>query len=380
MKEVFIISENEEIFLMISNSLSYLPVHFSWVGDMDKAETQFRSEKPDLVFFAVKKLTLLHNWIARFKSFKLKIPFVCFVSKINWEKRELIWMAGASQVLVLPKLKKEFGQIMESILLDQDTNKTDDDLNGHLSVFTILDLIQTFEDGKKNGIIEIKSKNKIGQLYFTRGVLVNASYEKNEPLQSLLVMSTWRDGGFRAKLDKVPHKDKIKLGNKKAIEECQRYLLERDKLINSIPDKDTELYSAPLLDYEEMGYLERKHILFFKKGNTIHDFIYQEEEGTLKILKVIKKWLQNGWLVPKNIYKEQNNQLREQENTSGVMKVFNKIFTKQPQLITTKIKQTSDVDSILEIDDLESTQKRKYLFTDKEYLKEFIVVLENSLK
>ena len=53
MKEVFIISENEEIFLMISNSLSYLPVHFSWVGNMDNAENQFRSEKPDLVFFAV---------------------------------------------------------------------------------------------------------------------------------------------------------------------------------------------------------------------------------------------------------------------------------------------------------------------------------------
>jgi len=60
MKEVFIISENEEIFLMISNSLSYLPVHFSWVGNMDNAENQFISEKPDLVFFLRLKNSLYY--------------------------------------------------------------------------------------------------------------------------------------------------------------------------------------------------------------------------------------------------------------------------------------------------------------------------------
>lgn len=379
MKEVFIISENEEIFLMIANSLSYLPVHFSWVGDMENAENQFKSEKPDLVFFAVKKITLLHNWIARFKSFKLRIPFTCFVSKISWDKRELLWMSGASQVIVLPKLKKEFGQIMESILLDQETNKSDDDLNGHLSVFSILDLIQTFEDGKKNGILEIKSKNKVGQIYFTRGELVNASYGQNDPLQSVLIMSTWRDGVFRAKLDKVPHKDKLKIGNGQIVQECQKYLIERDKLIQALPNRDTELYSAPLLDYEDMGFLERKYILFFKKGNTIHEFINQEEEGTLKILKEVKKWLKNNWLVPKNIYKEQNNQLREQENASGVMKVFNKMFSKQPKLIKTNISATDDIDSLLDGNELVSGEKRKYLFTDMAYLKEFIGVLEKNI-
>ncbi len=378
MKEVFIISENEEIFLMISNSLSYLPVHFSWVGNMDTAENQFRSEKPDLVFFAVKKLTLLHNWIARFKSYKLKIPFLCFVSKVSWDKREALWMAGASQVIVLPKLKKEFSQIMESILVGQDFSNLDDDLNGHLGVFSVLDLIKTFEDGKKNGIIEIKSKNKLGSLYFTRGLLVNASYGKNEPLQSVLIMSTWRDGVFRAKLDKVPHKDKIKIGNQAVIEDCKKYLEEREKLISTIPDKESELYSAPLLDYEDLGYKEREHILFFKKGNTIYDFINQDEEGTLTIIKEAKKWVKNNWLVPKNVYKEQNAKLKEQEEASGVKKVFNKIFAKEPQLIKTNIKDTDDIDTLLN-DDLASALKRKYLFTDTAYLKEFVGALEKSL-
>ena len=154
MKEIFIVSENEDIFTMFSNALSYLPVHFSWVGDMDDAEKQFRSEKPDLVFFAVRKLTLLHNWIARYKSFKMKIPFICFISKIGWEKRELLWMAGAAEVIELPKIEKEFKQILESILLPKETTTSSDDLSGHLSVFNVMDLIHTFQDGKKNGTIE----------------------------------------------------------------------------------------------------------------------------------------------------------------------------------------------------------------------------------
>jgi hypothetical protein len=378
MKEVFIISENEEIYLMISNALSYLPVHFSWVGDMDKAENQFRSEKPDLVFFAVRKLTLLHNWIARFKSFKLKIPFICFVSKIGWDKRELLWMAGSAQVIELPKLKKEFGQIMESILVQQDHDKSVDQLTGHLSVFNVIDLIQTFEDGKKNGILEIKSKNKIGQLYFTRGELVNASYGKNDPLQSIKIMCSWRDGVFRAELDKVPHKKKINLNNQDVIRECQNHLLEREKIISAFAEKDTEYYSAPLLDYENLGFLERKNILFFKKGATISDFIDQEEEGSLRVLKEIKKWLKNGWLVKRDEYKEQTNKLREQEKASGVMKMINKMFSKGPELI----KSTSlsiDDDTFFDEDEHTKTEKKPYLFSDKDYLQNFLEILKKDL-
>ena len=38
----------------------------------------------------------------------MKIPFICFISKIGWEKRELLWMAGAAEVIELPKIEKEF--------------------------------------------------------------------------------------------------------------------------------------------------------------------------------------------------------------------------------------------------------------------------------
>ena len=107
MKEVFIISEKEEVFVLFSRALAHMPVHFSWVGNIDQAEKQFINEKPDFIFFAVRKLTLLNNWISRYKSFKLNIPFICFVSKVGWEKRELLWMAGAAQVIELPKLRKE---------------------------------------------------------------------------------------------------------------------------------------------------------------------------------------------------------------------------------------------------------------------------------
>jgi hypothetical protein len=379
MKEIFIVSENEDIFTMFSNALSYLPVHFSWVGDMDHAEKQFRSEKPDLVFFAVRKLTLLHNWIARYKSFKMKIPFICFISKIGWEKRELLWMAGAIEVIELPKLEKEFKQIMESVLLQKDSAAGEDDLNGHLSVFNVVDLINTFQDGKKNGTIELKSKNWVGQLQFNKGTLVNAIYSNQEPLDAVLVMSSWSDGIFRAKLDNMRHNHKIQINNQEIIKACQEYLAKRGKLLASLPETDKEFYAAPLLDYEELSPQLRQHLLAFKSGRTISEFIDKDSEGSLKLLEEIKSWVKNEWLIDKATYKEQQLIIKEREQESGVMKMISKIFSKEREINPVKsVKEDKEEFNTFE-DEMKSSQKKNHLFNDYEYLKQFSMILEENI-
>ncbi len=55
------------------------------------------------------------------------------------------------------------------------------------------------------------------------------------------------------------------------------------------------------------------------------------------------------------------------------------MFTKQPQLINTNVKDTDDLDTLVSGDDLDSGVRKKYLFSDKDYLKEFIGALEKSI-
>ena len=374
MKEVFIVSENEDIFLMFSKALSYMPVHFSWVGDMDKAEKQFRNEKPDFVFFAVRKLTLLHNWVARFKSFKLKIPFLCFISKIGWEKRELLWMAGAAEVIELPKLNKEFKQIIESILVSSADENKAAKLSGSLNLLNVINLMQTFEEGKKNGIIELISKNRVGQLQFYKGKLVNAIYNSMDPLDAVLAMSLWREGIYTVSLDKARHIHRIKLDNRQLIKECQNYILIYEKLLNSLPDREIVLYAAPSLDYEEVSAKARKNLLFFKFGKSINDFIENDSEGVLDFLKEIETWINKKALVEKEEHQKQLLYIKEHKNRSGVKKIIDKIFSKKE---SRDIQAVNNENIIRQAANGDSARK-PHLFDRYELLNEFVDILEQS--
>lgn len=374
MKEVFIVSENEDIFSMFSKALSYMPVHFSWVGDMDSAEKQFRNEKPDFVFFAVHKLTLIHNWVAHYKSFKLKIPFLCFTPKIGWEKRELLWMAGAAEVIELPKLNKEFKQIVESVLLPSGDDSEANKLSGRLSLLNVINLIRIFEEGKKNGIVELVSKNRSGQLQFYKGNLVNAVYNSMDPLSAVLTMSLWGDGVYTIFLDKVRHDHRIKLDNKQVIKECQDLILSREKLLSSLPDKEIVLYAAPLLDYEEVSAKVRKNLLFFKFGKSINDFIENDSEGTLDFLKEIDGCIHKKELIEKEEYQKQQIQIQEQKNKSSVKKIISKIFSKKTAIKNPTVKSEKTISKTFGVD----VGKKPHLFDRYVALKEFADILENE--
>ncbi len=374
MKEVFIVSENEDIYLMFSKTLSNMPVHFSWINDMDSSEKQFRNEKPDFVFFAVQKLTLLHNWIAYYKSFKLKIPYLCFISKVGWERRELLWMAGASDVVELPKLNKEFKQIIESVLLSSADDMKASKLSGSLSLLNLTNLIQSFNDGKKNGIIELIRKNRVGQLYFYKGNLVNAVYNSLDPLDAVLAMSLWRDGVYTISLDKTRHNHRIKLDNNQIIKECQDYIQEQEKLLGSLQDKELVLYASPLLDYENVNAKVRKNLLFFKFGKSINDFIENDSEGVLDFLKEIESLIDQQTLLEKRVYQKELLQIKEQKNKSGVQKIINKIFSKKEETDN----QVKSIERPIKKNVNEDSSKKPYLFNRYESLKEFSDILEQS--
>ncbi len=333
MREVFVICENRDVFSIFSDNLNHLPIHLSWAGDMDAAEGQLRTEKPDFVFFAVRRVTILHNWIARYKKFKLDIPFLCFTPRISWEKRELLWMAGAADIIQLPMIRNEFHKIIETLMVARTAGrKQESDLSGSLNVFNVIDLIQTFEDGRKNGSVELKHQEKRGEIQFNRGKVVNARLDNKDPLEAILAMATWMSGAFKVNLDNMRHNERILLDNQQVIKECQNHLQKREKLLQSLPDRNVVFYAAPLLDYEEIGPAARKNLLFFKEGKTLMSFIEQNADGSLRMLEDLETWIDKKWLVQRMDYKDQLALLKERENTSPIRKVVNKLFARSSEV------------------------------------------------
>lgn len=371
MKEVFVVGQNEEIFGMFAKSLAYLPVHFSWMGHMDTAEAKLKNEKPDFIFFAAHNVSIINNWIARYKSYRLNIPFICFIPKTLWEKRELLWMAGAAGVIELPKLNKEFKQILETVLIpqsDKDTRKKG--LSGNLNFFNITDLIKMCEEGKRNGAIELISRNRIANLQFNKGKLVNAAYRDFDPLDAVLHMSLWKEGSYSIHLDNVQHIQKIKLENSQIINECQNYIIEQDKAMAELPELDRVFYAAPLINYEEIAPDARKKLLFFKLGKSLEEFLDENDDLTPKQLYDVKIWVRQKGLIDKKEYNAQKKYIKDMESTSKVKILFNKVFAKnkaEKSFGDIVLENSKDINNY----NKGETKIQAYQFKDMAYLNQF---------
>lgn len=380
MTEVFIIGEKEDVFVLFSRALANVPVNLTWVGNIDVAEKQFVNEKPDFVFFVAKKLPLLHNWISRYKSFKLNIPFVCFIPKIGWEKRELIWMAKAAQVIELPKLNKEFVKIIESVILPKNVTQIDsNEMTGNLNVFDVIDLIINFEEGKKNGIVELKRQHKIGQLHFNKGKLVNAIYGNKDPQKALTILSTWKTGTFSVNHDNTHHSVQLKLDNKQAIEECQKYRQLQEELVYSLPDQSIVFTAAPWLNYEELQHETRLGLLFFKNGDTLANFFNEQDDVGIQLLENVHSWIKTKKLLQNKEYKYQLYLIKKRQGKSAVRKMLDKILAKEEQPEIWKMEEGDIKDTSLEKELVEASKKKAHKFTDYKYLQNFKEILEKSI-
>ena len=374
MREVFVISEEERIYRMFVVELSGLPVHLTWVGDMDMAQAAFEREKPDFIFFAVRNNNLLHNWLARFKRMQLKIPFICFLGHSNWEKRELLWMAGASEVIGLPILRKEFRIIIENLMKPAGRNeKINKDIEGDLTHYSLMDLIQSLEDGRQNGILHLYSGEHRGEIILDKGRIVNARYEKHEPVMAIRMMAQWSRGRFHFEHDKIHHKEEIKLDNQQILKECQRHHRLYEKAIEAIPDKDIVFYTSPLLDFEQVGPMARKYLLFFKHGLTPRDFMEQQGTGSLKIPENLLNWIQKKWLVKRSVYNQQVSQVEKQQSASGVKRILDRVLARRKnnyKIDYTLSSSAGKADSLEEL-----LNRRPYLFTQHQRLKALIDAL-----
>ena len=284
-------------------------------------------------------------------------------------------MAGAAEVIELPKLKKEFVQIVESVLVPKNSEVEPDFLSGNLNIFNIIDLIKTFEESDRNGVVELKSRNRVGQLQFNKGKLVHAIYDSRDPLEAVLSMSIWNEGIFSVKPDSVRHSQLIKLDNQQIIKECQDFIVEREKILSSLPDNDVVYYSAPMLNYEELGAQIRQNLLFFKNGRTLKDFLEQDEDGSVRMLRELKSWIDKNWLLNRPAFKEQQLLMKEKENSSAVKKMLSKVFSRKENENKNTVEPVAETPSV-ETELAKDSLKKKYLFSDYDYLMQFADALE----
>lgn len=377
MKDVFVVCPREEHFNIFYGNFRHLPIHFSWAHDLGTALKYLELEQPSFVFMVHEDFEILMEWIERYRNFDINIPFLCFTRQVMKKVSQDILKAGAMDILFLPMNIKELGYILNALVLSLEIQKSPDiDLvEGRLEDFNLIHLIQTFEDGKKSGVLVLEDGIKKGEIEFSNGSVINAQYSNREPLEAVTIMSAWQKGLFRARQNTLSHKKRIALTNQQIIIECLNYISLQEKLLSKLPAKNEILFASPQLDFEELSPRDRNQLLAFKDGNNLEEIMQMFTGNMNQLLKKMETWIEKNWLVRQGDFEQLKRKVKEEEDKSAFKKVMEKVLSK-----TKHDKEAEKFQarySFLEKTDIIQTQnKRPNEFRQYQRLQDFLKVLE----
>lgn len=379
MQDVFIVSTEEEQFNIFYGNFRHLPIHFSWTKDLDSALKYFELEHPAFVFLVSDNIDLLLEWVERYKNNNIKIPFLCFTGYTHKEKSKELWDAGAIDIIFLPMNMKELEYTLQTLVISIEMDKSPglDIVEGRLEDFSLVHLIQTFEEGKKSGILLLEDGIKKGEVEFHDGAVINALYSNRDPLEAVTIMSAWKKGQFKAKHGKPTRRKRIALGNQQIIMECLNYISQQKKLLDSLPRKSEYLFPSPLINFEELSPRDRNQLLSFKDGNTLEGVMEMFTGNLNQLLRKMDKWTEKKWLVEKSEYEAILKKQKDEEGKSPFKKMIEKMFerTKTP---VEKGQFEAKYSYLERTDILNTVNKKSNQFKNYKRAGEFLKLLEGN--
>jgi len=379
MQDVYIVCSEEEQFNLFYGNFRHLPIHFSWAEDLDSALKYLEIEHPEFVFLISNDIEILQEWVERYNNSGIRIPFLCFTGYNFKDKSRQLWDAGAIDIIFLPMNIKELEYILKTLVILVEKNKSPDMelVEGRLEDFSLVHLIQTFEDGKKSGILILEDGIKKGEVEFIDGQVVNAVYSNRDPLEAVMIMSAWNKGQFKARQGKSNRRKRIALANQQIIMECLNYISIQEKLLKNMPLNNKTLYPSPEINFEELSPRDRNQLLSFKDGNTLEGIMDIFTGNLNQLLRKMEKWIEKKWLVEKSEYDAILKKIKEEENKSSFAKMIDKVFEKTKQ--SEQKKEFEAKYSYLERTDVvQKVTRKNNRFKDYEKLGSFLKLVEEE--
>lgn len=329
MNTVVVVAEHQDEFTLLSANFSHLPIHFSWNKNILQAMERMAIERPFILFVVSKKLEQVVRWLQTYDASRIQIPIVAFLPGIDWADRELLWKTGVSDIVELPRGRKELEYIIRAFLIQPQvqSEKQPNDIQGHLQDLKVVDLIRSFGHGKKSAALVIENGPAKGDLEFYKGKLVNAKFAECDPLESVMVMSLWNKGIFYGNYDNEKRKERIVLDNEQIVIECLNYQKDYQKYLKSLPDWDVLLFTDPDLEYQEFGPKDREILQKFREGLTLNELMTGFEGNWNFLLKKFELWLDRKWILPEEDYHMLQAKIKAEARKSVFRKALDKVFS-----------------------------------------------------
>ncbi len=308
-----------------------LPVHFHWFESADRFLQSQNVDQWQIVWVIGKSMDWVMESLARLNEQNISIPLVCSAPEPKQDQRQLFWQLNVKEIIPWPMHRLEMEYMLKGYneMLSDNTTREEYVFQGSLEIINGVDLLRAFTKATDTGVLYFHWGERKGRIEFKKGQIVNAIYRQMDPLTAVLILTSWKHGFVFFKDDQYVSKRSIMLTNEQIFTECQDYQNEYHKLLAGFDDLSGRFYPHPELNFEEFGPSERKILRDMRKGKLIPEMVENYEGDVNFILKKLKNWADQQFILPEEQYRQIRQQLEEQENTSAIKRLMQKLFAKK---------------------------------------------------
>jgi hypothetical protein len=171
--------------------------------------------------------------------------------------------------------------------------------DGDLKSFSLSDILQMLQMGKRTGALSIRHGEEIGTLYFRKGELVHATYKNLTGEDAAYSLLNWKTGRFRFDTTIYPTRRSIEISATNLILEAARRSDELADLQTELPPPDTVLHFANVagkVDEIHLSADEWKVLSLVDGRRSIATICADSEIDEVSTLQIIEKLLGIGLL------------------------------------------------------------------------------------
>ncbi len=180
------------------------------------------------------------------------IPVVLFASEKSLEMRVKGLELGAEDFLTGPLYTQELVMrvrvILHKVQKELDKRWGRAGFSGYLSDMGVVDLVQTFELGRKTGTIRLET-HRVGCIYLREGRVIDAEVGRLNGEKAFYRLLSAADGKFEVSFDSVERLEQIGISTQALLMEGMRRLDEWSRLQEQLPPLD----SIFEMDYQQLA-------------------------------------------------------------------------------------------------------------------------------
>jgi hypothetical protein len=331
MISIAVLAKEKSLFDLIITQYNHLPIHFHWFETVERFLDHQNFDEWQVIWVISKSIDWAQETLAHLNEQKIETPLVCSTTEPKQDQRQLFWQLNVREIIPWPVHRIELEYILKSYneIFASTDQQEQYAFQGSLEFINGVDLLRTFTKATCTGVLYFHWGERKGRIEFKNGQIVNAVYRQMDPLTAVLIMASWKYGFVFFKDDQFVSKRSIMLTNDQIFAECLDYQKEYQKLIASFRMRKQPYYPHPDLNYEEFGPTERKVLRDMRRGRTIEEIIENYQGDVNFILKKLKNWADQQFIIPQEYYQQIKKQIEEEENASPIKRLMQKLFSKQ---------------------------------------------------